>query len=73
MITETETEMLFDYEVSFFGDDSKVVFTVTETRDDVPDYEVVEKAEKALCEIWGVERVPQAYYVTEIEIYGWGL
>ena len=66
----TVTEQVFDYEVSFLGDDTKVVFTVTDTKDNLIDDEVVEKAEKELCALWGVDSMPLSYYVTEVEMYG---
>jgi len=70
---ETTTEKVFDYQVSFIGDDTTVTFMVTETLDSVADDVVIAKAEKALCALWGVPSIPYAYYVPKVEMYGHSL
>lgn len=67
------TEQVFDYRVSFIGDDTTVTFTITETSDSIADDVVIAMAEKELCALWGVTAVPHAYYVPEVEMYGHSL
>jgi hypothetical protein len=68
MITQ-EKETVFDYEVSFVGNDISIHVTITEETNDVDHDIIVARAEKMVCEIWGVKEIPQQYPIVNVDVY----
>jgi hypothetical protein len=61
-------ETVFDYEVSFVGDDMSAHITITEETEDIDHDIVIARAEKILCEMWGVKEIPQQYAIVNVEV-----
>ena len=66
---EHQPQVVYDYKVSFVGDDMSVNITITEDTDDFDHEDMVVRAEKMLCEMWGVAKVPDAYAIVNIDVY----
>jgi fructose 1,6-bisphosphatase len=62
------TEIVYDYEVKFIGDDVSLTITITKDRDDYDHNEIIVKAEHELCKLWGVEEIPSAYSIVNVDV-----
>ena len=60
--------VVYDYHVSFIGDDLSMRVTVTETKDDIDHDVIIAEAEKLLCEMWGVSNIPDVFIVEDVEV-----
>jgi hypothetical protein len=62
----TNTDFVYDYKVSFVGDDTTVTVTVTDEHSEMPIDEAETKATALLMSMWGVDDIPQAYYLVTV-------
>lgn len=64
-----EKEIVYDYEVSFVGDDISVSVTITDESGDIDHDIMTVRAEKMLCQMWGVKEIPQQYLLVNVDVY----
>lgn len=62
-------EIVYDYKVSFVGDDISVSVTITDESGDIDHDIMTVQAEKMLCEMWGVKEIPQQYSLVNVDVY----
>ena len=62
------SEKIYNYEVSFIGDDTSVRYVVSD--DNALRYhdDIVREAMTALCKLWGTDSIPPYYYVVNVEV-----
>jgi hypothetical protein len=63
-----ELDYIWDYVVSFVGQDTSVSITLTEESPDIETDIITQKAEKTLCELWGVKNIPTSFYVVNVDV-----
>jgi hypothetical protein len=61
--------MVYDYIVRFVGDDITIKVTITEETSDIDHDEIIAKAEKQLCELWGAKEVPNIFIIAEVDVF----
>ena len=55
--------------MSFVGDDISVSVTITDESGDIDHDIITVRAEKMLCEMWGVKEIPQQYSLINVDVY----
>jgi hypothetical protein len=59
---------IWDYRVRLYGDDVSLTVTITEDRNDLDHDDMVKVAEQRLCELWGTTKVPECYYLADVDV-----
>ena len=62
------SEKIYNYEVSFIGDDTSVRYVVADESPLRYHDDIVREATAALCELWGTNSIPSCYYVVNVEV-----